>query len=167
MSNIQTFRTNANLAKTSRFQALVYPIPALGGRNLDLFRLRCTDAEIGGQALQTMDIRYYGPSFKAPNQAMFSDLTLVFLTDVNMKERKYFDNWFNVITGNGSYDFAFPNEYQTRLEVEKMDEFNNVVLKVKINKAYPINIMPMPMSWADEGFLRTSVQFAYSDYEIV
>ena len=168
MSNIQKFRSNADLAKNSRFQVLLFPPRIAGGRPPgELMTLRCTDAEISGQSLQTMDFRYYGPSFKTPNQVIYSDLTLMFLTDVRMTERLFFYDWFRFITGNGSYDFAYRNEYSTEIRVEKMDERNNVVLGVKVKDAYPINIMPMPVSWADEGFLRTSVQFAYTDYEFI
>lgn len=170
--SIPAFRSNTNLAKNSRFQVMFgvpQALPEFG--NVDILRglsHKCIDAEISGQSLNTLEARTYGPIFRTPNQVMYSDLTLMFMTSDDMKERLFFYDWMRYIHGDRSYDLSYRDEYSTNLFVDKVSEVENQLqLTVKIYDAYPVHVMPQPMSWADDGFLRTAVQFAYTDYEII
>jgi len=169
MSDLEEFRSSfrRGLAKAAKFQTLILPPANLqneigtlpqGGKML------CSDAELAGQSLNTMDFRYYGPSFKTPNITSYSDFTLTFLTQENMEERDYFYKWFRYIIGNGSYDLAFRDEYAARITIEKIRDDGPIIHKTVIQKAYPVSVMPLPLSWADDGFLRTMVQFTYTDF---
>lgn len=168
MSDLRRFRADLKqgLAKGNRFEVMIIPPPSLIkaiGMPDSGFKFRCSDAELAGQSLNTMDFRYYGPMFKTPNQAIYSDLNLTFLTDENLRERMYFYDWYRYIIGQGSYDFEFPENYRCRIILDKINEFNNITMSCAFIDAFPINIAPIPLSWADDNFIRTMVQFSYTD----
>lgn len=170
MSNITTFRANMGpkgLAKINRFEVTVDGSPSeFMASTLEIRRnliFKCGDAELAGRSLSAAEIRYYGPIMRLPYHTTFPDVTLNFYTQDDMSELKFFHDWMTFIAGDGTYDMRFPNEYRTTMTVAKLDEQNNTVLTLRLNKAYPVNINPVPLSWGDEGFVRTIIQFSFQE----
>lgn len=176
MSNISTFRSTfakRGPAKGNRFQVVFHtntlnPVLTQNMSYMQDLVLRCTDASLAGKSLLTNDIRYYGPARKMPYQTQFADLTLQFYTVDEMDEKKFFNEWIDYVHGSGSYDFNFPDQYHTTLSIEKLSEIGNEnMMTMILNKVYPVNLQSIPLSWQEEGLVRTIIQFAFYDYEIL
>lgn len=173
-TNIDVFKSILNvdsgLSRQARFICTILPSGQFGLGDYILRELPflCTDAEIPGESLNTADIQYYGPSFKLPYQPVYNDLVLTFIMRANHRERKFFHNWIRYIKGNGSNDMHFRNEYDSIITIETISEVdpNPTLMTATFQHAYPVNVSPVPMSWADDGFLRMQVQFSYTEHRI-
>jgi hypothetical protein len=133
--------------------------------------LQCESAELPGKTLQTADVKIYGPTFKVPYQKQFGDINLSFICTNDFYERKLFDSWINSImspvTNNLRFSHDEETRYMTNIQILQYDDFIKEIYVVKLIDAFPIGVAAMPLSWADDGYHRLTVQFAYQKYEPV
>jgi hypothetical protein len=172
--NIHDFRAKiGNLAKGNRFKVnIVAGPPGSGIWNpfiLRDFEFMASDVVMAGRTLEVEPYRYWGPSFSAPNQTDAHDFSVTFYNDATMSQLRFFHSWMDFIHGNGTYDFNFMNEYTTTVNIQKYTDTDpdKPVFTFIYKKAYPVTIQDVPLAWADEEILKTTVNFTYVDYDIV
>lgn len=169
---------DGGLAKSARFAVLINPPQWVtlaspggstwGGFNQDLVYL-CEAAEMPGRGFMSLDVRYYGPNQKLPFQSQYEDVTFTFLCRSESRERQFFDDWMEVINPTNSFNFSFRNEYETTIEVRQLAEYAEgaddkapkETYRITLFNAYPTNINPQPMTWADDQYQRLAVTFTY------
>ena len=144
------------------------------GANSTLSRylaLQCETAELPGRTLMTHEAKVYGPTYKVPYQSQYNEMTLTFLCTNEFWERKLFDRWIEAImpsdTNNMRYAKDEATRYMTPIKVIQYDDFIKQIYAVELIDAFPIGISAQPLSWAEDGFHRLSVQFAYQRYKPV
>jgi hypothetical protein len=153
-------------------------------RNLSF---QCETAELPGRTLATFDARTYGPSKKYPYQTTYEDLNLTFICMNNLPsrsgrgsqnltglpEKRFFDNWMNVINPINTYNFEYKDGYSTKISIIQYDIMstdnspnNNAVnYTVDFIEAFPISVNQLPLNWADDSILKLTVTFAYTRWE--
>jgi len=173
---------DGGLAKSARFAVFISVPPGLLGNwatmGSELVYL-CEAAEMPGRAFMSVDARYYGPSHKLPYQTQYEDTTMTFLCRSESRERKFFDDWMEFINPTNSFDFKFRDEYATDIQIRQMAEYEDMTqvgpnqgtvqgtgnpketYRITFRKAYPVNINPQPMTWADDQYQRLAVTFTY------
>ena len=144
------------------------------GANSTLSRylaLQCETAELPGRTLMTHEAKVYGPTYKVPYQSQYNEMTLTFLCTNEFWERKLFDRWIEAImpsdTNNMRYAKDEATRYMTPIKVIQYDDFIKQIYAVELIDAFPIGISAQQLSWAEDGFHRLSVQFAYQRYKPV
>ena len=144
------------------------------GANSTLSRylaLQCETAELPGRTLMTHEAKVYGPTYKVPYQSQYNEMTLTFLCTNEFWERKLFDRWIEAImpsdTNNMRYAKDEATRYMTPIKVIQYDDFIKQIYAVELIDAFPIGVSAQPLSWAEDGFHRLSVQFAYQRYKPV
>ena len=144
------------------------------GANSTLSRylaLQCEAAELPGRTLMTQEAKVYGPTYKVPYQTQYNEMTLTFLCTNEFWERKLFDRWIEAIhpsdTNNLRYAKEEDTRYMTPIKVIQYDDFIKQIYAVELVDAFPIGVSAQPLSWAEDGFHRLSVQFAYQRYKPV
>ncbi len=130
--------------------------------------LQCETAELPGKTLQTTDVKIYGPTFKVPYQTQYADTSLTFICTNQFYERKLFDRWMEAIMPSDTNNLRFPkgnqSRYMTNIKIIQYDDFIKQIYAVELIDAFPIGIGPQSLNWADDGFHRLTVQFAYQKY---
>ncbi len=130
--------------------------------------LQCETAELPGKTLQTADVKIYGPTFKVPYQTQYADTSLTFICTNQFYERKLFDHWMESIMPSDTNNLRFPkgnqSRYMTNIKIIQYDDFIKQIYAVELIDAFPIGIGPQSLNWADDGFHRLTVQFAYQKY---
>jgi hypothetical protein len=133
--------------------------------------LQCESAEIPGRTLETADARIYGPSFKVPYRMQYTDTNLTFLCTNEFYERKLFERWMDAIIPSDTNNPRFPKSdatrYLTNIRIVQYDDFVRQIYAVELIDAFPIGVAPQALSWAEEGFHRLSVSFAYQKYRTI
>ena len=133
--------------------------------------LQCEAAELPGKTMTTADVKIYGPTFKVPYQTQYSDTSLTFLCTNEFYERKLFDRWMEAIhptdTNNLRYPKGNKSRYLTNIKIIQYDDFIKQIYAVELIDAFPIGVAPQSLSWADDGFHRLSVSFAYQKYRTI
>lgn len=159
------------LAKSCRYAARIVPIgsyiTAFNSTLRDLTYL-CEATEFPGRGLQTVDVRYYGPSFKMPFQTSYEDINMTFLCRAESYEREFFDDWMTIINPINTYDFNYRNDYAARIELFQFADVPDysgmdplAQYYFSIEDAYPVLVNPQPVTWADDQFLRLGITFTY------
>lgn len=133
--------------------------------------LQCEAAELPGKTLTTQDVKIYGPTFKVASGVSYADTSLTFLCTNDFYERKLFDRWMEAImptdTNNMRYPKGDKSRYMTNIKIIQYDDFIKQIYAVELIDAFPIGVAPMALSWADEGFHRLQIQFAYQKYRTI
>jgi len=133
--------------------------------------LQCESAELPGKTLQTADVSIYGPSFKVPYLASYTETTLNFICTNEFYERKLFDRWLEAIIPSDTNNPRFPkgkdSRYITNIKIIQYDDFIKQIYAVELQDAFPIGIAAQPLNWGDENFHRLSVQFSYQKYKTI
>lgn len=181
LSNINDFRATIargrDFSKAARFAVQI-------GRISNLFSeliYMCETAEMPGRALVLNDYRYYGPNFKMPHQSEYTEINFSFYVSDIMREKELFDNWLSYINPKNSYNFRFRNEYSTDVNIYQYSEIGESYItgrgaegrlemksvstyRATLRQAYPINVQPLALSWAEDNIHRLQVTFAYTDW---
>lgn len=133
--------------------------------------LQCESAELPGKTLVTADAKIYGPTYKVPYQTQYNETTLTFVCTNDFYERKLFDRWLESIMPTDTNNMRFAKDdktrYMTNMQVIQYDDFVKQIYAVEMIDAFPIGISSQPVSWAEDGFHRVSVQFAYQKYRTI
>ena len=135
--------------------------------------LQCEATELPGKTLVTQDAKVYGPTFKIPYQTQYGEITFTFVCTNEFYERKLFDTWINAIMPTDTNNLRYPrgnnnlNTYYTNVTILQYDDFIRQIYGIRLIDAFPIGIASQPLSWAEEGFHRLSIQFAYQKFETI
>jgi len=159
------------LAKGCRFLAKIEPPSVLLGSNgivNDLAYL-CETTELPGRGFNNVEVRYFGPQHKLPFQSTFEDINMTFLTRANSAERRFFDDWMNVINPVNNFTFAYRDNYRAKIRIYQVPENKNssdsLLYQFVLNDAFPILVNPQQVTWADDQFLRLGITFTYHWWE--
>ena len=132
--------------------------------------LQCESAELPGRTLATTDVKIYGPTFKVPYQSQYGDTSLTFLCTNQFFERKLFDRWMEAIHPSDTNNLRFPkgsnSRYMCNIKIIQYDDFIKQIYAVELIDAFPIGVAPQALNWAEDGFHRLQVQFAYQSLKV-
>lgn len=176
--DIKTYISEVNkngFSKPSNYDVIVFG-PA-GVADLDMEKrmsMRCLATELPGRDLQTIEHSHYGPNKKVASNSIYTDVTLTFILSRDHKEKEYFEKWFDLIVGphrvSGSnetmYDLGFYDDYIGTVDITQYDEKNVKKQSTTLEKAFPISIGTVNLSW-DQGnqFITLPVRFTYRYYK--
>lgn len=166
------------VAKTSHFQfdcPAWFPGTQFSGSR-EVLSLRCEASELPGRQLVSEDAHIYGPTYKAPYQSVYQELTLTFLETSNFLIRAFFETWMNAIFDSATNKVDFPDETWadctlTQYDVTLVDENTprsslKTIAKWTLHNAIPTAINQMPVSWTEDGLHRTTVTLAFQWYTL-
>lgn len=159
-------------AKGCRFVVRIQPPPAIDSLPDDL-HLMCEAVEYPGRGFNVTETRYYGPSQSFPNNTMYNTANMSFICRTNSPERFFFDEWMEFINPTTSFNFAYPQEYWSRIQIFQLAEYG--VAKTSrapkatygwtLHKAWPTLVNPQQVSWADNDILRLQITFSYKYWD--
>mgnify|MGYP007044003219 CR=1 FL=1 len=122
-------------------------------------------AGIPGRGFQTIDSRVYGPMFKKPYVTQYNDINISIINRGLLHERRLFEIWQNYINPKTTYNFAFPREYATQVDIFNFEESGEASYVTSLIDAWPVNVNEIPLNWADDQVSRLIVTFTYKDYK--
>jgi len=138
------------------------------------FSFRCEKAEFPGRTIATTDDTFSGPSLKLPYDMTYNDITLSIICSEDMKERRFFERWMNLIVKPASQPdagtVAYHSEYARglRLVVEQLDSNNKILASYACYDPYPIAITPMNATWDEVNtYQRFGVTLTYRYHNIL
>lgn len=135
--------------------------------------LQCESAELPGKSLTSADVTIYGPGFKVPYKANYSETTLTWICTNEFYERKLFDRWLESIVPTDTNNARFPKGngltggYMTNIKIVQYDDFIKQIYAVELIDAFPVGISSQALSWSDDGVHRLSVQFSYQKFKTI
>ena len=175
--DMQKFRSTldngGSAAKGCRFMVVVRPPQTLKSFPTDLHYL-CETAELPGRGFGVTQARYYGPLQMFPNNTEYQPLSLTFICRADSRERRFFDDWLDYINPVNTFNFEYPNNYYSEIDVYQYSEWGrgsqksytpNITYSWKLHKAWPTLVNEQAVNWAEQDILRLQVTFAYKYWD--
>ena len=175
-----------SLTRGCRFAVSITPPAAIKAKVLvpDLHML-CDTAELPGRSFAAAEARYYGPSQVFPTNTQYQPLTLSFLCRADSRERRFFDDWLEFINPTNNFNFAYPNEYYSEIDIFQYTEYGDpsalgplsvipltgmtwtphISYHWRLLRAWPLAVNAQPVNWADQDVLRLQVTFTYKNWD--
>lgn len=151
------------------------------------FKTKCEAAELPARMFSVVDQKTYGPLERTPIQNSYGPISLSFLCSDDMSEKKFFDNWMEVISisnplgsvagvvdelisdalgidlGIGTrYDFLYKDDYSSSIELTQYNLSGSASYKVLLMEAWPFAVEAMPLRWSSGSeYHRVNVSFYY------
>jgi hypothetical protein len=164
---LSTFK--GDFARPNRFE-VIFPLPTglnSFGSSLDTLSFRCESAQIPGRTLATTEQRTYGPVEKFPYLTTYNDLDVTLIVDSNMKQKKLFDAWMELVNPTSTNNFKYRKTYCTDITIIQYDVTDKYTYVVKFVEAYPISINQMDLDWSADGYHKLNATFAYTRWETI
>lgn len=159
---------SSDVARPSRYEVII-PVPTKLLAYTNMVRrltLRCEAAEIPGVSIMTNTREIYGTPEKTAYSKSYSELPLTFICSGDMKERKFFDAWTNLIVPNSSKNPEYQDNYTTTITVNHYGVEGKVNYSFDITKAYPTYIAQQQMAWGEKNtYMRLPVIFSFLEVE--
>jgi hypothetical protein len=166
------------VAKQCRFMVRISPsnpnnLMAQLGYNLLFGELSylCESTELPGRGSEIGETRYYGPPIQFPYNTKYSnEISMSFICRGDSFERQLFDDWVGVINPINNFNFNYPERYYCTVDVFQLSEAPASAIGAtapkatymwSLQKAWPAQVNPQPVTWADNDVLRLSVSFIY------
>ena len=162
------------LAKNSLMNVEIHP--PKGFDSAEFLSIKCQSADLPGKTLNLEERKDYVTSSKHPIGVSFEELTLTFICSYNMKERKYFDAWMDLILGNKGEGDKLSNPYIPKASY--YDEYVSEKIIVNLytgrgdmscrfyfRKIFPTTLAKQEVSWMGEDVLKLTVSFSYEYWD--
>jgi len=144
-------------------------------RSDDDYMLSCMEASLPGTSLATAELTndHTGITERHVHRRQYdTTASFTFLVDRDYKQIKFFETWIGYIVNeqnsskpNYFYRVNFPNQYQTKIYINKFErDYKQPSLIYSFLNAYPISIDSMPVSYEGVQTLKCTVNFNFSRY---
>lgn len=147
---------------------------------------QCEQASLPGYQINTVEQQIYGASFVQASTPVFQPLELTFICAGDMWERKFFEDWMELVLPRepskvnfkGIDDFfptdkqgdrppftaKYRSEYVSTIEVIQFHETGIPSVRYKFEEAFPVMMAPQALNWGDDGIHRLQMTFSYRTY---
>ena len=148
--------------------------------------LLCHETTLPGTSFATHEVQndYAGVSERMAYRRQFdSTIDMTFYVDKDYDVVEFFEGWVDWISGMNrdvpnegdkrdpylnssmSYRFNYPKTYKSPIQVTKFEKnLTDKQMTYEFIDAFPLNIISMPVSYAQSEVLKLSVSFAYTRY---
>jgi len=147
---------------------------ALGG-NLSLrdlisdprdISLLCQSASIPGRQITTFETSDRDAARKIPYGYIDMEVNCTFLLTEDYYMKTIFDNWMQVVFNTDSYHPSYKNEYTTDVRIQQLNQKNNPIYGVVLEKAFPTAITDIVLdNTASDSVGSFTVTFSYDKWE--
>jgi hypothetical protein len=179
-------QTNTNVNSFTQLEGRGYS----PSRHEEMINLACCEASLPGSSLATHEVNndYHGSTEKMVYRRIYDDtIDLTFYVDYEYAVIKYFQGWMNYIVGEGEYFSSEqyknpatfyrmkypdgPGGYKSDIHLVKFEKdvsknSPRPTIGYQFIKAFPINIVSIPVSYDASDLLKMTVSFAYTRYVI-
>lgn len=158
-----------DFARQNRFEVF-FPFPAglsSFGNSQEILTFRCENAQIPGRTLATTEQRTYGPIEKLPYLTTYNDLDVTLIVDSDMRQKKLFDAWLELINPSSTNNFKYRDTYCVDIVVRQYDVTNKVTYQARFVESFPISVNQMDLDWSADGYHKLNATFAYTRWETI
>tara|TARA_B100002019_G_scaffold291259_1_gene310913 strand:- start:536 stop:1234 length:699 start_codon:yes stop_codon:yes gene_type:complete len=147
-------------------------VPTLGGLltnqkgKTEALNLFCEQCQLPGRDILSTEYRDYGEVRNIGIRHQHGDLTIVYYSSEDLRERRFFENWQDLIFNPSSKSHAYYSDYASRLEISKYNQsWSKEVAEYRFNEVYPTNVGVQELVSTEGELLRLTITFKYHNYE--
>lgn len=148
-------------------------LPTLGymmqnqGGKLDKLTLYCNMVNLPERDIQNFEWREFGESRQmGVGHNNSRGISVSYYCSEDMRERKFFEEWQNLIFNPSNKRKAFYDDYIGRMEIVKYSaDWKTQEAVYRVHEVYPSNIAAQTMVYEGTSVLRLDIQFKMYNYE--
>jgi len=162
-------------------------LPSMGGTDGRTMNVLCKEVTLPGRQILTLDRPIAMVQEKVANGFATEDVSMTFYVTNDYAPKKYFDKWNSkiIVRENGHLHVGYRENYSKDIIIRQLKkpvarfgfdlgplDFNLDVLgksiySIKLINAFPTSISSIPLSSDQDQIVEFSVQFSYTDWEVV
>lgn len=108
----------------------------------------CEQCSFPSKSYQTQERMTHGPTIKLPTNKLYNDVTLTFRCDSAMREKTFFDQWYDLVSDGRSHIFNYYDNYVTSVVISQLNQKNQETYRIELEEAYPVEIGAIDLSAA-------------------
>lgn len=146
--------------------------PTLGGLltnqkgKTEALNLFCEACQIPGRDILSTEYRDYGEPRQIGIRHQHGDLTVVYYSSEDLRERRFFENWQDLIFNPSSKRHSYYSDYISRLEISKYNQsWSKELAEYRFHEVYPTNVGVQELVSTQGDLLRLTITFKYHNYE--
>ena len=147
-------------------------LPTLGGLltnqrgKTEALMMFCETAQIPGRDIFSTEFRVYGESRQIGIRHQHGDLTVSYYTSDDLRERRFFENWQDLIFNPSNKQHSYYEMYIGSMEISKYNQgWTEETARYKFNEVYPTNVGVQELQSDQGDLLRLNMTFKYYNYE--
>jgi len=161
--------TQSGLAFSNRYEVMINTPAGFGTTNIQFIRnlmVRCDSITIPGRSLSTTPYRFYGPARNMPYEPIYAgEMTLSVILSADLRERKFFEDWMDLVCSRSNYKFGYYDDYVTNLEIAVMTRADDPAHRFYVEEVYPKAIGDLQVAYdKDNDFLKQDITLAFRKY---
>ncbi|MAG27058.1 hypothetical protein CMI47_16080 [Candidatus Pacearchaeota archaeon] len=173
MKNIlASFRSEDGYAEPSKFEAIITPPRGMSTRgrvrarysDMRSISLRVESISLPGRNLNTLtDSNIYGPTREVVNGVTYAeDISITFQASVDLRERKFFEEWQNLAINTTTWDIGYYDSYTGEIDIYIIDRENARRYGLKLHEAFPKTISATALNGASSNeIIKNEISFAF------
>lgn len=159
------FGSHRGAARSNRFLIRVSQGQLNGRYDMSDLYMFCDSVNLPGRTIATNEFQNDRQVLKTPYTFIDDEVTMTFNLTNDYFIRKLFEDWQNLIIQTESYSLAYKDQYAGEIEIIQLDESNQEVYGVKLEKAYPTNISAIQLANSSENSLsQMTVTVSYDKF---
>jgi len=147
-------------------------LPTIGGvltnqkGRMESLNLFCESCQLPGRDILSTEYRDYGESRQIGIRHQHGDLTVVYYSTETLSERRFFEQWQDVIFNSFNKQHGYYSDYIGSMEISKYNQsWSSETARYRFTEVYPTNVGVQELQSADADILRLSMTFKYFNYE--
>lgn len=204
---LANYAVHADFSKAAKFAALIYQPSTLqsggllggliGGKNSVLkgasdlwgkgintasLSFQCETAQLPGYQINTVEQKVFGAPFTVAATPIYEPLQLTFICAGDLWERKFFDDWMEMILPKGSHRSSiesfvnfdgtarpagtaeYRDNYIGTIQVIAFHDTGIPSARFTFEECYPVQLQAQAVSWGDDQIQRLNVTFHYKTW---
>lgn len=147
-------------------------LPTLGGlltnqkgktQALNLF---CESCQLPTRDIYSTEYRDYGEPRQIGIRHQHGDLSVVYYSSEDLRERRFFEQWQDLIFNPSSKQHSYYSNYISRMEISQYNQsWSKETAEYRFNEVYPTNVGVQELQSAEADLLRLTITFKYLNYE--
>jgi len=124
--------------------------------------MMCTTALMPGRQLQLSEHKHTNYPIKIPTSQQYAPVAFGFTLSENLKERRFFELWQDVVVNVRDGTMNFYNEYVSTVQIYQLNKQNRETYAIELREAYPTALSDISYTYAaNNELLNMSVTLSY------
>ena len=162
------------VAKNNLFRVLLPVIPEIYLNSTGVavatpqsLNILCTRATLPGRQLMTVERTIGTVTQKVAYGYINDEVTFSFLGLNNYVVRKYLEDWQNYALNQNNFEVKYKTQYAKNVIIQQLDQSHRVVYAVKLEKAFPTQLLNIDFSNDNGQPVEVGVNLSYTRWSRV
>lgn len=150
------------LARANRFAVVFAPPQKIVPATLSKILLFCDSVQLPGQNFSTTQNRTFGEFREVPYERIYDNITLSFYVDKEMRVKRLFDDWQNIIANPTTRTYGYYDDYVCPvMTIEVQDIEDKTRYSVSLHECYPKTVNAIQLDHNSKDIMKLSVGMQY------